>query len=105
MQGRSDPSFLLTKKKPASAGDEEGRMSPEARHFPMYLSIARCSGADWEKSRPLGGLVPERRSMEQSYERWGGRDVTLLLLKTSPRSWYSLGTEDKSLGWWRIGDK
>ena len=66
MHGRSDPSFLLTKKNPAPVGDKEGRMRPVARHSPMYLSMARRSGADKEKRQPLGGLVPERRSMEQS---------------------------------------
>ena len=103
MQGRRAPSFLLTKKNPAPAGDDDGRIRPEARHSPMYLSIASRSGADREKSRPLGGLVPERRSMEQSYDRWGGREVALLLLNTSPRSWYSLGTEDKSGGGYVVG--
>ena len=98
MHGRSVPSFLLTKKNPAPAGDDDGRMRPEARHSPMYLSMASRLGADREKSRPLGGLVPERRLMAQSYDRWGGREVALLLLNTSPRSWYSLGTEDKSGG-------
>ena len=66
MHGRSYPSFLLTKKNLALAGDEEGQMSPVAKHSPMYLSMARRSGADREKRRPLGGLVPERRLMAQS---------------------------------------
>ena len=41
-------------------------MSPVAKHSPMYLSMTRRSGAERDKRRPLGGLVPERRSMAQS---------------------------------------
>ena len=76
MQGLRLPSFFPTKKNPAPAGDDEGRMSPAAKLSPMYLSIARRSGAEREKRRPLGGLVPARRLIMQSYTRWGGSDVS-----------------------------
>ena len=71
-------------------------MRPAARLSPMYFSMASHSGADREKSRPLGGLVPTRRSIAQMYARWGGSDVARLLLKTSLRSWYCGGMEDRS---------
>ena len=41
--------------------------------------------------------------MEQSYDRWGGKDVAWLLLITSPRSWYSEGTVDRSGGGYLVG--
>ena len=69
----------------------------------MYLSMAKRSGAEREKRWPLGGLVPERRSMAQLYDRWGGSDVAWLLLNTSPRSWYSDGTVDKPGGGYVVG--
>lgn len=51
-----------------------------------------------EKRRPLGGEVPGRRSTAQSYDRGRGRDVALVLQKTSPRSWYLAGTVERSGG-------
>lgn len=39
-----------TKKKPAPARDEEGRMMPAAGESLMYFSIALVSAADREKS-------------------------------------------------------
>ena len=71
-------------------------MRPAARLSPMYLFIASRSGAEREKRQPLGGLVPARRSIAQSYARWGGSDVVRLLLKTSPSSRYCENTEDRS---------
>ena len=66
MQGLRDLSFLPTKKKPAPAGDEEGRMIPAAKEDRMYSSMACRSGAEREYKRPLGDEVPGRRSMAQS---------------------------------------
>ena len=66
MQGRSVLSFFSTKKKPAPAGDEEGRMMPAARPSLIYVSIAPLSGTDREYRRPLGGVAPGWRLMAQS---------------------------------------
>ncbi len=74
MQGRREPS-LFTKKNPAPAGEEEGRMRSAFKDSLIYLSMASLSGPDREYKRPLGGEVPGRRSMAQSYGRWGGKDV------------------------------
>ena len=58
MQGRSDPSFLLTKKNPAPAGDEDGRMSPEVRHSPK-------SGGGYVVGLDVdAGMVADRRQVE-----------------------------------------
>ncbi len=46
MQGRSPPSLFSTKKKPAAAGEVDGRMKPEMRASSMYSSIAWVSGRD-----------------------------------------------------------
>ena len=40
--------------------------------------------------------MPARMLIAQSYAWWGGRDVARLLLKTSLRSWYCGGMEDRS---------
>lgn len=66
MQGRRVLSLLSTKKNPAPAGEEDGRMMPAASELLMYSSMALVSGADREKSLPLGGDEPGRRSMAQS---------------------------------------
>ena len=60
----------------------QAMMMPAARELLMYVSIAFLSGADKEKSRPLRGDVPGCKLMAQSYGRWGGSDVALVLLKT-----------------------
>ena len=62
----------------------------------MYLSMALVSGVDRENSRPLGGEVPGRRSMAQSYGRCGGSEVACALLNTSFTFWYSAGTPERS---------
>ncbi len=46
IHGFKVPSFLLTKKKTAPTGEEEGRMIPAARESWMYFSIASCSGRE-----------------------------------------------------------
>ena len=66
MQGLRDPSFFPTKKNPAPAGDEEERMIPAARDSLRYFSMTSVSGLDRENRRPLGGEVPDLRSMAQS---------------------------------------
>ncbi len=106
MQGRREPSFFFTKKNPAPAGEEEGRMRPAFKDSLIYLSMASLSGPDREYKRPLGGEVPGRRSMAQSYGRWGGKDVARDLLKTRQRSWYSAGTPERSAdSTWNTEDK
>lgn len=75
MQGRSVLSFLSTKKNPAPAGDEDGRMMPAARddeREAMSQYIKSSLGGE-----ELGG---------------GGREVALALLKTSWRSREQAGT-------------
>ncbi len=66
MQGRSEPSFFPTKKNPAPAGEEEGRMSPAARESEIYFSMASLSGTESEYNLPLGGDIPGTNSMAQS---------------------------------------
>ncbi len=66
MQGRSEPSFFPTKKKPCPAGEEEGRMSPAARESEIYFSMASLSGTESEYNLPLGGDIPGTNSMAQS---------------------------------------
>ncbi len=66
MQGRREPSFFPTKKNPAPAGEEEGRMSPAARESEIYFSMASLSGAESEYNMPLGGDIPGTRSIAQS---------------------------------------
>lgn len=90
------PSFLLTKKNPAPAGDEDGRMRPAASTSSRYFCMASLSGAHSEYNLPRGGVVPGRRSMAQLYGRWGGNDVALVLLKNCYRSKYSAGTHNRS---------
>lgn len=55
MQGHRDLSFFSTKKKPALAGDEDGRMIPAARDSSTYFLIARVSGPEREYNPSLGG--------------------------------------------------
>ncbi len=44
--------------------------------------------------------------MAQSYGRWGGKDVARDLLKTRQRSWYSVGTPERSaVSTWNTEDK
>ncbi len=66
MQGRRDPSFFPTKKNPAPAGEEEGRMNLDARESEIYFSIASLSGTESEYNLPLGGDLPGSKSMAQS---------------------------------------
>ena len=77
------------------AWNEEGQIMPAASKF-MDLSMALVSGVDKEKSRPLGGEVPGRRSTVQSYGQCGGSEVARALLNTSFKSWYSDGTPERS---------
>ena len=58
-------------------------MMPAASELLMYSSIALVSGADREKSLPLGGDKPGRRSMAQSYGQCGGSELARTLLNTS----------------------
>lgn len=59
MQGRRPPSFLAKKKNPAPAEEEDGRMMPAASAVEIYSCIASCSGAESEKSLPLGSMDSE----------------------------------------------
>jgi len=105
MHSRRLLSFLLTKKNPAPAGDEDGLMRPATRGL-LYFSMDLVSGADSENSLPLGGVVPGSRSMAQSYGRCGGNDLARVSLNTPFRSRYSLGTPEisvKSEGTTRLG--
>ena len=74
--------------------DQTGRQA-----LPNVLLHGKALGCgEREKRRPLGGLVPGSRLISQSYDRWGGREVARFLLNTSPKSWYSTGTDDRSGG-------
>ncbi len=75
-----------------------GTMISAARDSVRYFSKASRSGTEREYSLPRGGMVPGRRSILQSYGRWGGKDVARERLKTARRSRYSSGTPDKSPG-------
>ena len=87
MQGLRNPSFLPTKKKPAPAGDEDGRIKPAFSDVLMYSFVASLSGPETEYNWPFGMVDPGIRSMAQSYGRCGGRDMALVLLKTSQSEW------------------
>lgn len=67
IHGRSDPSFLPTKKNPAATGEDDGRIIPAASDSLMYFSIATCSGLDMLYNRLEGKGAPGRRSIAQSY--------------------------------------
>lgn len=58
MQGRRDLFFFSTKKNPAPAGEEEGRIIPAASESRMYSSMAWHSEEDRENGLPLCGAVP-----------------------------------------------
>lgn len=53
MQDRSDLSFFSTKKKPAPAGEDDGRIMPALSDDWIYSLIAKASGAESEYSLPL----------------------------------------------------
>ncbi len=58
MQGRSPPSFFLTKKNPAEAGDVDGLMNPLVSSSSIYDFIDSASGWDRGKILHLGGCEP-----------------------------------------------
>ena len=106
MHGRSEPSFSLMKKKPAPSGEEDGRIKPEASDSLMYFSIDSqlrprqfIKAAGWER-RP-------RQQVDPAVVGTVGRRLRVsayCFLKTSSRSWYSLGIHNRSscrrwLGW------
>lgn len=64
-------------------------ISPASRHLVIYFFIASFLGL-----LRLYSILenPERRSIEQSYWWWGGRERAWFLPKTSLMSWYSLRT-------------
>lgn len=77
MQERNNLSFLQTKKNPAPAAEDESQIIPTSSEFLMYSCMAEVSGGDKEYNRPLGGEVPDNRSIAQSYGWWGGKMVAL----------------------------
>ena len=84
MQGRRDLSFFPTKKNPAPAGNDDGRLIPAAKESLIYLSIALVSGADREKNRLLeGGSAREEVNSTVIWTMWRrqrrGPDVKNLL--------------------------
>lgn len=66
MHGWSDPSFFFTKKNPAPAGDEEGRIRPDFRESSMYSFMAFFAGVEMEYNLPFGREAPGMRSMGPS---------------------------------------
>lgn len=76
MQGLREP-----KKNPAPTGEVEWRMIPAARES-MYFSILWRSGLVRLNRLLEGSRAPGRRSIAQSYGRWGGKKRALDLLKT-----------------------
>ncbi len=72
MQGRRPPSFFLTKKNPADAGDFDGTIKPFDNSSSMYCFIVSDSGCERGKILPLGGVNPGMRSMVQSLGRCRG---------------------------------
>lgn len=52
-----------TKKKPALAGDDGGRIMPAFNEDWMYSFMAKVSGGDSENNLPLGRDVPGSKSM------------------------------------------
>ena len=95
MQGHRVPSFLPTKKKPASRGDEEERIKPEVLELLMYSSIASLlwSNRLWRQLEGRG--VPGDKSIPQLYGRWVGRERDCSLLKTGAKLWYTGSKRDK----------
>ncbi len=69
MQWRNPPSFFLTKKKPADAGDVDGLMKPFDSSSSMYAFMTSDSCCINGKILPLVGTAPERRLMAQSLGR------------------------------------
>lgn len=63
MQGCRPPSFLPTKKKPAEAGEVDGRIKTLASSSLMYASIALASCSDNGKILSHGGVVLGRSTM------------------------------------------
>lgn len=57
MDGRNPPSFFSMKKKPATAGQVEGWMYPDAKASSMYVSMAKVSGLVSGYTLLLGGTV------------------------------------------------
>lgn len=70
---------------------EEGQIMLASRELIMLFSIP----SSW---RGAFG-TPGKRSMAQSYRWRGGRHRAWPLFKTFCRSWYSLGTLERSGGW------
>lgn len=66
MQGCNNLSFLQTKKNPAPTGEDESQIIPASSEFLMYSCMAEVSDGDKEYNRPLGGEVPDNRSIAQS---------------------------------------
>ncbi|XP_034075755.1 ankyrin repeat domain-containing protein 45 [Gymnodraco acuticeps] len=72
MQGRSEPYFFFTKKKPAPAGEEDGRTSP--------AFMDPFSGADREYRRPLGIVDPGYSPLHLA-AGWGHLETVRTLLE------------------------
>ncbi len=86
------PSFFLTKKKLANAGEVDGLINPFDSSSSIYAFMASDSGCDRGKTLPLDGLDPGIISIEQSRSRCGRSCEAFVLLKASMRSCYSEGT-------------
>lgn len=59
MQGCSEPSFLVTKKKLMPVGEEEGHIMPAGRVSLIYTSMASLFGQDSFCSRQVGSSRKE----------------------------------------------
>ncbi len=94
MHGPSLPSFFLTKKNPAEAGDVDGLMKPLESSSSINNLITSASGCHKVKILPLVGWEPGWRSMAQSPFLCGGSWEALILLKFVASLWYSAGSCD-----------
>ncbi len=92
MHGRRPPSFFLTKKKLADAGEVDGLINPFDSSSSIYAFMPSDSGCDRGKTLPLSRLSQDPAHLAQSRSRCRGSCEALVLLKASMKSWYSEGT-------------
>ena len=95
-QSRSKPSFFFTNRTGAAWGEDIRQMKPKQRFSLMKAQRASSSMGEREYSLLGGGEVPSSSSILRSYSQCRVRTDAFALLKMSAKSWYSLGTTERS---------